>query len=219
MKTAKWFVPSMVAAALLALSALMPTPVGASPPPPPPGQTVKRVASNFTAFDGTQININADALDGGVEIYDQTVKSTAGANVLYVTVQGTAHNETCPDDPGTGIAANCQVDGVNCNSGFGIDEDEDALPPGWIEVTGTTNVFDDVGWTAFSYTWCTPIDKTKGNLHVVELFAATDEDESGCSNIIQTVSVNVDANKFNKANKELGNACASYANPNPTTDF
>ncbi len=221
MKTTKWLVPTIVALGLLALSGLGPTSASAQTPPPAPGQALRRFASNFTAFDGTQILVNEDATAGGIKIYDQTVKTAAGENTLYVTLQATATPDffffTCFD---VGVAANCEVDGANCNNGFTFDQDADELPPGWIEVTGAAiSTGDTSAWMPISYTWCTPIQKSKKNLHEVQIFAAVDEDESGCEQLLQGVSVHVDANKFNKANVDLGNACQGYPNPNPTTEF
>jgi hypothetical protein len=211
MKTRGCFVIGIGVFGLLAASVLTATPAVAG--------RLSRLASNFTAFDGTQININKDAPQGGVKIYDRTVQAPEGDKVLYVTLQGTAHNHSCPSDFGTGIAVNCQVDGVSCNSGFGIDEDADALPSGWIDVTGTTVAFDDIGWTAFSYTWCTHVNETRRDQHVVKLFAADDDDRTECSNIIQTVSVHVDSGRFSHDNVDLGNDCKGYPNPNSVNDF
>jgi hypothetical protein len=214
MKTTKWFVLGIVAIGLLAVSALAPTPAGAQTPPPPPGQALKRVASNFTAFDGSVVVIDEDTSTGGQEIYDQTVKTPAGANVMYVTLQATSFLDICDD---VGVAVECAVDGVACNSGFDTDQDLDFLPAGWIEVTGNSFSEYTSAWMPISFTWCTPFQKTKKNLHVVELFGAVDEDEAGCVQLLQGVAVHVDVNKFNKANTDLGNACQSYPNPSPTS--
>jgi len=218
MKTTTWFVSSASLMACLVL-ALTSAPTRAQPPLP--GQNLKRVGSNFTAFDGNQIDVNMDASEGGVQIYDQTVKTQAGVNALYVTLQATTFlwSAGSGNSANVGLAVNCVVDGAACNTGFGADQDNDYLPSGWIEVAGNSFSEDTATWMPVSYTWCTPIAKTKNNLHIVQLFAGVDEDEgpAGAEQLVQTVSVNVDSNRFNSANTKLGNACASYPTPNPTS--
>jgi len=207
---------TMMASALLALSATVPTRARAQVTTGN-NLALKRVVSQFTAFDGNFIDVDDEsATSGGITIFDNaTVKVPGNANFAYITVNSEARGDC------NGIAFNCVLDGANCNGGFnqttgatfdGVTDN----PDGWITLAGNGDTFDIInfGPQVANYTWCTPMAKTKNNIHTVQINAGEDEGTS-CFERLSAVSVFVDTNRVVKNSKFFGNACTSYPTPNP----
>jgi hypothetical protein len=216
MKTSRWFGLAGSAIALLAASALTPTPAAAQSVS---GQQVVRLSAQQAATGGVDFD-GFDPLAGpsaSTQFYTATVKTPAGANVLYVTMTGTAAG-ACD-----ALLVLCQVDGAICDPSINsIEADTSELHSavqchesvaGYILLgsQGDTALFGepsiDGAWgeMTVAHTWCIPITKTKKNLHTVALFGAEACGE-GCDNTIEQVSVFIDANKV----KDDTLACTSF---------
>jgi hypothetical protein len=157
MKTTRWFVLGMVAIGLLVASAAAPTPASAAAPPPP-GQRIKLLAKTFAEWDGTHV---FEPTTEESVIYDQTVKSEGGQNVMDILVSFMEVDDATPG----GIQ--CLVDGVPCMNNGSEDFGDDifGFP------NGTVSFFDggDDDIHVYTYNFCQTITKTKKNLHEVVL--------------------------------------------------
>jgi|HubBroStandDraft_1064217.scaffolds.fasta_scaffold59269_2 hypothetical protein len=211
----------MMASALLALSAAVPTRAHAQAQK----LALKRVLSEFTAFDGNFIDVDStSAVDGGVPIFfNDAVKTPGNANFAYITLNSEARGDC------NGIAFNCVLDGVNCNNGFnpvtGSAFDDGFFPitenpDGWITLAGNNDTFDFInfGPQVANYTWCTPLAKEPKNLHTLQINAGEDGSEfidlADCTELLSAVSVFMDTNVVGKHSAFLANACQSYPTPN-----
>jgi hypothetical protein len=207
MKTTRWFGLGIVAIALVALSL------------PASAQTLQRLAAQQAATGGVDFD-GFDPLAGpkaGNQFYTATVKTSADANVLYVTMTGTAAG-ACD-----ALLVMCQVDGAICDPSINsIEADTSELHSavqctesvaGWILLgsngdttfQGEPSIDGAWGEQTVAHTWCIPITKTKKNVHTVALFGA-EACASGCDNTIEQVSVFIDANKV----KDDTLACTSF---------
>ena len=172
---------TMMASALLALSATVPTRARAQVTTGN-NLALKRVVSQFTAFDGNFIDVDDEsATSGGITIFDNdAVKIPGNANFAYITVNSEARGDC------NGIAFNCVLDGVNCNNGFNPDTGSafddgffpiEENPDGWITLAGNNDTFDFInfGPQVANYTWCTPLAKEPKNLHTLQINAGEDD--------------------------------------------
>ncbi len=138
---------------------------------------LRRFSAEFLNFDGSESATNSAV--PGIPVYDKTLVTPADVNTLYITISTTG-------DVHHGNAAwfNCNVDGVNCNSGFG---GAAGAPAGWIALkkhfnydsvtyNGGLSTGDGSGGTgdmhdnSIYYTWCTPISS---GTHTVEIRLAS----------------------------------------------
>lgn len=205
-----------VAMAMLALSAVtVPTNAHAQQ-----SLSLKRVASQFTAFDGTFIDVDDAFTDSLIPVSifaNSAIKVPGGSNFAYITLNASASGQC------GGIAFNCKIDGANCNGGFNPSAQGFENPLGFITLAGNSDSevsglhgSSSFGPTNISYTWCTPLVKTKKNLHEVIINAAQDTFDNGvsfCTEILSAVSVFIDVNNVHNKNF-IDNACTSYVNPN-----
>jgi hypothetical protein len=183
---------------------------------------LRRVIAQTTANDGnlialfdTSTGTPIGPLDGGVNIFSNTVAIPAGPNVMYITFAGTAFGPECGS-----VTLKCEVDGADCVFGqenFFVTTLTGET--GWVQPAGTAapQEFQDIdrawGESNANYSWCLPIGP---GTHQIDLAAAAfdilDPDEGICEGTaLENVTVYVDVSKV----PDPSMACTSYATPNP----
>jgi hypothetical protein len=179
------------------------------------GNALIRLSALTTAFDGKVILLPKakTPVTGGIEVYGNSLKVPGGNNVMYITFSGTGFGV------GGGVALNCQVDGVNCIDGIGAAGTGNVrfIPTGWVIPLGDELVDTlsggaefPFGATGLGYHWCTPLSKTKNNVHSIVLNAASAFGGKTEDEFLEAVVVFVDVNGIGGHN-----ACGTYDTPNP----
>ncbi len=139
---------------------------------------LKRFAAEFRNFDATESVTDLGV--PGISVYSKTLVTGSDVNTLYITISATA-------DTHRGNAAwfNCNVDNVDCNSGFG---GAGGAPAGWIALSKHFNYDSPVTYNGGStggdggggtgdmhdnsiyYTWCTPVS---AGTHTIQIRLAS----------------------------------------------
>lgn len=212
----KWLGIALGSAGLLALGLSFPAAAHA-------GKALARLSAVQTGVDGNAILLPSSnpAYDspappntpGGIEIYNNTLKMP-GDNVAYLTISATG----IVDDNCDAIALNCQIDGVPCLQGNGLQGGGSVahIPAGWVIPLGDEyGCSGELGATGVQFQFCAPLSKTKGNMHTLSLYAASAFGSGDA--YLEAVHVFVDANKIKGKNNF--NACGTYPSPNPGDSF